>query len=239
MSSDIRQDKGQAAATLRSYQNDTGSRSTGELLRLLGVPALATVLFVGGVYWIRLQPPAGSLGQQSSSTVQVRLLPRPDPVPIAVASVSRPITENVAGRTDASLQEPEPTISDDPVPVPKARTFTPGDAPPSKVLSSPAALSGPSNSAAVKFQQTLARHVKRYQRYPKAAGAMRLEEVDTQFTMARDGTVLGVWVRTSSGQMVLDKEAIETIRRAQPLPPIPPELPDRLTIQMWLEFDPS
>ena len=35
------------------------------------------------------------------------------------------------------------------------------------------------------------------------------------------------------------KEAIETIRRAQPLPPIPPELPDRLNIHVQLVFDPS
>ena len=128
-------------------------------------------------------------------------------------------------------------ISDDPVPVPRARTFAPEDAPPSNVMSATAAVSGPASSAAAKFQQTLLRHISRFQRYPSAAGSARL--VDTQFAMARDGTLLGVWVRTSSGQMLLDKEAIETIRRAQPLPPIPPELPDRLNIQMQLEFDPS
>ncbi|MHC4043477.1 energy transducer TonB [Bradyrhizobium sp. 23AC] len=98
-------------------------------------------------------------------------------------------------------------------------------------------MSGPASSAAIKFQQSLLRHVSRYQRYPNAARAMHLEgTVVTQFAMARDGTLLGVWVRTSSGQLLLDKEAIETIRRAQPLPPIPPELPDRLNIHLELEF---
>jgi protein TonB len=235
----IRQEKGQAAAP-RSYRDETGTRSIGELLRLIGVPALATVLLVGGVYWIRLQPPAGSMGQQSASIVQVQLLPRPDPVPIAVASVSRPVAENVASRADASLKEPQPTMSDDPVPAARPRTFAPADTPPPNVMSSPSAVSGPASSAAIKFQQTLLRHVSRYQRYPNAARSMRLEgKVDTQFAMARDGTLLGVWVRTSSGQMLLDKEAIETIRRAQPLPHIPPGLPDRLNIQVLLEFDPS
>jgi protein TonB len=38
---------------------------------------------------------------------------------------------------------------------------------------------------------------------------------------------------------LLDKEAMETIRRAQPLPPIPPELPERLNIHVQLVFDPS
>lgn len=242
MSDDIRQEneKGQGAA-LRFYQDDkAGAGSSGELFRLLGVPFLATVLLVGGVYWIRLQPTAGSMGHQSASIVQVQLLPRPDSVPIAVASVSRPITENIASRANESLKEPDPTTSDDPVPVPRPKTFTPGDAPPSNVMSTHASVSGPANSAAVKFQQTLLRHVSRYQRYPNAARSMRLEgKVDTQFAMARDGTLLGVWVRTSSGQTLLDKEAIDTIRRAQPLPPIPPELPDRLNIQVLLEFDPA
>jgi protein TonB len=239
---DIRQrnEKGQAAAALRSYQDDTGAGSSGEFLRLLVAPALVTILLVGGVYWVRLQLPAGSMGHQSTSIVQVHLLPRPDSVPIAVASVSRPITENVASRADASLKEPDPTISDDPVPVPRASTFSPADAPPSNVMSTPSAVSGPASSAAFKFQQMLFRHVSRYQRYPNAARSMHLEgKVDTQFSMTRDGTLLGVWVRTSSGQMLLDKEAIETIRRAQPLPPIPPELPDRLNIHVQLEFDPS
>lgn len=241
--SDIRRgnEKGRAAL-LRSYQDDdidTGS-SSGELFRLLGIPALATMLFVGGVYWVRMQLPAGSAGQQSAAIVQVQLLPRPNAVPIAVAPVSQPETVNVASRADASLKEPDPTISDDPAPIPRARTVTPEDAPPSNVLSASSAVSGPASSAAVKFQQSLLRHVARYQRYPNAARSMHLEgKVDTQFAMARDGTLLGVWVRTSSGQLLLDREAIETIRRAQPLPPIPPELPDRLNIHLQLEFDPS
>lgn len=227
-------EKAQAAAALRSFQNETDGRTFGELLRLLGIPALATVFLVGGVYWIQLQALAGSMGKQSTSIVQVQLLPRPDPVPIAVAALPQPVTENIASRVDLSFKQPEPTISDEPLPAPRARTSAPEDAPPSNVMS---AVSGPASSAAAKFQQTLLRHIARFQRYPSAAGSARL--VDTQFAIARDGTLLGVWVRTSSGQMLIDKEAIETIRRAQPLPPIPPELPDRLNVQMQLEFDPS
>ncbi len=227
-------------AALQPFQDETATWSAGELVRLFVVPALVAVLLLGGVYWIKLQLPAGSVGQPSTSIVQVHLLPRPDPVPIAVAPVSHPIVESVAGRTDMSSKEPDPEISDSPVPVPAAKTFSPADTPPSNIMSPPSAVSGPASSVAVKFQQALLRHVSQYQRYPNAARSLHLEgKVDTQFSMARDGTLLGVWVRTSSGQMLLDKEAIETIRRAQPLPPIPPELPDRLNIHVQLEFDPS
>jgi periplasmic protein TonB len=226
-------------AALLSYHDETGA-SSGVLLRLFIAPALATVLLVGGVYWIRLQPPAGSLGQQSTSIVQVHLLPRPDSAPIAIASVPQSITDNVASRAEVSVKEPDPTASDEPVPVPTAKAVSPAEVPPSIVRSAPSPVSGPANSAAVKFQQALLRHVARYQHYPNAARALHLEgKVDTQFSMSRDGTLLGVWVKTSSGQAVLDKEAIETIRRAQPLPSIPPELPDRLNMHVQLVFDPS
>jgi TonB family protein len=47
------------------------------------------------------------------------------------------------------------------------------------------------------------------------------------FAMARDGTVLGVWIKTRCGQSILDREAMDTIRRAEPPPPIPATLPPR------------
>lgn len=225
-------------AALLPYEDEAGAWSSGELLRLLTVPVLATLLLVGGVYWIKLQTPAGSMGQQQASVIQVHLLPRPDAAPIVTASASHSTAQDVTSRADTSSKEPSPSTSDEPIPVPRAPS--PAEAPPSNILSAPSAVSGPANSAAAKFQQALLRHVAQYQRYPNAARSLRLQgKVDTQFSMSRDGKLLGVWVRTSSGQTLLDKEAMETIRRAQPLPPIPAELPDRLNIHVQLVFDPS
>jgi protein TonB len=170
--------------------------------------------------------------------VQVHLLPRPDSAPIVTASASPSTAPDVTSRADTPSKEPSPSTSDEALPVPKA--FSPAEAPPSTILSAPSAVSGPPDSVAAKFQQALLRHVAHYQRYPNAARAQRLQgRVYTQFSMSRDGRLLGVWVRTSSGQTVLDKEAIDTIRRAQPLPPIPPELPDPLNIHLPLLFEPS
>jgi protein TonB len=225
-------------AALLSHEAETGTWSSGEMLRLFVAPALVTVLLVGGVYWIRLQPPAGSVGQHQTSIVQVHLLPRPDSAPIAVASASHSITDTVASRADVSSQQPDPIATDDAVPVPKAKAFSPAELPPSDIMSAPSAVSGPASSAAIRFQQALLRHVARYQHYPRAAHHLQ-GKVDAQFSMSRDGTLLGVWVETSSGQAILDQEAIETIRRAQPLPPIPPELPAPLKDHIVLQFDPS
>jgi protein TonB len=55
--------------------------------------------------------------------------------------------------------------------------------------------------------------------------------------MRRDGAVLDVRIKTSSGATILDEEAGATIRRAQPLPPIPPELPERLNIIVPVAFN--
>jgi periplasmic protein TonB len=223
---------------LLPYEDETGAWSSGEILRLFIAPALVTLLLVGGVYWIRLQMPAGSTGQQQASVVQVHLLPRPDSAPIVAASTPHSTVQDITSRPDTSSKEPTPSTSDETVPVP--RTLSPAETPPSNILSAPATVSGPAASAAAKFQQALLRHVAHYQRYPNAARSQRLQgKVDAQFSMSRDGKLLGVWVRTSSGQTLLDKEAMDTIRRAQPLPPIPPELPDRLNIHVQLVFDPA
>jgi periplasmic protein TonB len=56
--------------------------------------------------------------------------------------------------------------------------------------------------------------------------------------MRRDGAVLDAWVQVSSGQSRIDREAVDIIRRSQPLPPIPTELPERLSILLPISVDP-
>jgi protein TonB len=97
----------------------------------------------------------------------------------------------------------------------------------------------PQSSAIAQFRTALLHHIANYQRYPKAAERDRLQgTVDTVFAMSRDGRLLGVWIKTSSGMAALDQAAIDTIRRAQPLPGIPAVLPDPIRIELALGFDP-
>ncbi|MFX6994796.1 TonB family protein, partial [Acinetobacter baumannii] len=58
------------------------------------------------------------------------------------------------------------------------------------------------------------------------------------FVLRRDGSVLQAAIERSSGQKLLDEEALEVIRRAEPLPPIPPGLPGRLRILLPVAFGP-
>ncbi|MGY3440968.1 MULTISPECIES: energy transducer TonB [unclassified Bradyrhizobium] len=229
---------GPGPASLLFHPEDPSAWTSGEVLRLLLAPAIAALLFVGGIYWIRLQPQAGSSSREQNSIVQVRLLPSPSPAPIPVAPVSQPQTATLASRTEVSPENSDPSL--DNLTAAPAREPMPAESAVPSLRATPSPADTPPDSVAVKFQQTLLRHVARYRRYPSAARSGRLHGlVETLFSMQRDGSVVEVWVKTSSGEAVLDKAAVDAIRRAQPLPPIPWGLPDRLNIQIWLEFDPS
>jgi len=218
------------------YPEDPSAWASGEVLRLLLVPVIVTMLFVSGIYWIKWRLPAGHAEQEPAATVQVHLMARPGPevVPVPEAETSPAAAAHIAARTESSLDQSDRPAED--MPVTPATATKDVAAPVNRAIASDA----PPSEAAAKFRQALLRHVGRYQRYPRAARRERLYgSVDTIFSMRRDGTVLGVWVRSGSGQPIFDKEAVDTIWRAQPLPPIPADLPDPLTVETTLVFDPS
>lgn len=94
-----------------------------------------------------------------------------------------------------------------------------------------------SRSIVVKYQSDLLSHIGRFRRYPAAARRERLKGIaHVLFILRRDGAVEELWLKTSSGHAVLDNEAIDTIWRAQPLPPIPASLPGRLNVELPVEF---
>lgn len=89
------------------------------------------------------------------------------------------------------------------------------------------------------YQSALFAHVLRYRYYPDAARPDRLRGVvRVQFALARDGRIMSAWVQTSSGHQILDDAALDALRRAQPLPPIPPELPDEVEVLLPLDYLP-
>jgi protein TonB len=212
--------------------------STRDWIRLLMPPAIATVLFIGGVYWVRLQAHAGAAGQDAPIVVQVHLLPRPDPVPVPLAPATQSAPASPVSRSqitaDVAAETLDKTHSDQIDRAPSVGPVANTDVGPTAVST---ALQ---NAAIAQFRDTLLRHIASYQRYPKAAQRDRLQgTVDTVFSLGRDGRLLGVWIKTSSGAAALDQAAIDTIHRAQPLPVVPAALPDPLRIEIKLGFDPS
>lgn len=220
---------------------DPAAWSNAELARLVIIPALAVLLFAGGVYWIKVQQPAASsVDQGPSSTVQVRLIPQHEQAPIPIDTTSQATTANVA-HSNPKAEQPDDQAKDEVVVKSPDQASLPAEPsiPIIPSISRPSAVTNVvPNNTLLRFQQSLLKHIARFQRYPAAARNKLQGTVETYFSIDRKGRLLGVWVKTSSGQTLLDTEAIETIKRAQPLPSIPAELPDRLSVEVQLAFDP-
>jgi protein TonB len=87
------------------------------------------------------------------------------------------------------------------------------------------------------FRERLHDHIAKFRQYPVALNPKRIEgRVEVEFVMNRKGVVLNVWISHSSGNIALDKAAVETVLRAQPLPAIPANLPDLIEIALPVDF---
>jgi protein TonB len=78
------------------------------------------------------------------------------------------------------------------------------------------------NAAVTNYPGKIVSKLRRALRYPAQAKSQNLRgEVQVSFTVSSGGAVGGVRVVRSSGSPILDRAAIETVRRAAPFPPIP------------------
>ena len=140
--------------------------------------------------------------------------------------------------------EPAKIVPDLPKPVPakpkpvRTEVKKPVDAPPAPrtsaapkaerqaSLTSSSAPAGATSAAALaSYNQLVAAHLQRFKQYPsgaKAAGEQGTSRLS--FTLGRSGQVLGSRLAGSSGHPSLDGETLAMVRRAQPFPPMPPEL---------------
>lgn len=78
------------------------------------------------------------------------------------------------------------------------------------------------NAAVSNYPGKVASKLRRALRYPAAAKRQRLRgQVRVSFVVSASGAVSSVRIVSSSGSSVLDKAALETVRRAAPFPDIP------------------
>ena len=205
--------------------------ATGEVVRLIVASAVAVMLLAGGVYWLH-HLPARPGAPEFAATVHVQLLQLDDPALIAVSGAQRPMLAESTppGRAD----EPAPWTDEallSPLPV------QPHPISQKEETDSASSSASVSSKVAVKFRQELLQHIARYQRYPSSARTDRLERtVQVLFRLRRDGSLLDAWVTSSSGDIVLDNEAIATLHRAEPLPSIPAQMPGELRILLPIAF---
>ena len=105
--------------------------------------------------------------------------------------------------------------------------------PPSPSLPAGQASGGNSHS----WEAQVMARLERYRQYPAGARAQGTEGVAyLLLKVGRDGRVLAVQLSQSSGYASLDAAALATVQRASPLPRIPPERPDELSLTLPVEF---
>lgn len=94
-----------------------------------------------------------------------------------------------------------------------------------------------SSSDRADWQSRLLAHLEQHRHYPPISMSRREEGVAyLKFSMNRTGTLLSSKIIRSSGSARLDRAALDTLKRAQPLPAIPNELPDPLELTVPVEF---
>lgn len=105
-----------------------------------------------------------------------------------------------------------------------------------KTISAPPAPRAASD-AEHSWEALLLTHLQKFRRYPAAARARREQGVAmVRFGMDRSGRLLSAALVRSSGSAALDKSALETLRRANPLPAIPRDRPAPLELTVPIEF---
>jgi protein TonB len=149
-----------------------------------------------------------SWSQRRRKPEPAKIVPdQPKPIPVK----PKPVRAEVKKPTDA---RPAPRSSA----APKAErhaSLTPSSAPAGAI----------SAAALASYNQLVAAHLQRFKQYPsgaKAAGEQGTARLS--FTLGRSGQVLGSRLGGSSGHPALDGETLAMVRRAQPFPPMPPEL---------------
>jgi TonB family protein len=88
------------------------------------------------------------------------------------------------------------------------------------------------------WERNLVEHLRRHKRYPSEALSRREEgTVLLSVSLDRNGHVLGHHIARSSGHVDLDKEVMDLIMRAEPLPAFPETMPQaRLDITIPIRF---
>jgi protein TonB len=155
--------------------------------------------------------------------------PEPKPVPVAKpAPVARPASE--------AKPEPRPAPSPEPprpaAPAPSETASAAPAAPATSAPPGPVAKVDPQPAAPPADAATLAQYrlaiitsAKRYKRYPRVAMDNNWEgRVEVRMVVGANGMIASISIKTGTGHDILDKQALDMIRKAKPLTPIPSAL---------------
>lgn len=172
--------------------------------------------------------------------------PQPKPEPVPPPEPPKPVPQprpvptpppQPAPAVDPQPDEPAPT--DTVSTAAEAAPATAAAAPPPPAAQAGGGVAGAAATARKKsYFGQLAAHLARHQRYPMEARRRKITGVVmVHFRFNQQGQIQEFNVTESSGNRLLDNEAIAMLKRAQPLPAIPAELgADMLSISLPIEF---
>lgn len=153
--------------------------------------------------------------------IEELLAPRPLPRPVFKTQVAEAASEKPEPQKSEPKKKPVADQKSKPKPVPAGNG---GASNANVAASAPSGGKGASdaagNAAVSKYPGQVQRALRRALRFPKGAGGAR-GEVHVTFVVSASGAASQISVSRSSGHAVLDKEALATVRRAAPFPPIP------------------
>ena len=200
--------------------------------------ALAGGLLLGG-----LRPPTIVAAPLAPMVVELERAAPPSP-PQDVAPGPQQV-ERQASRPSPPQPLPLKTtpLADQPIYVAPPKPSAPSDpGPMAPETTAPPTLAAPPASQAtsdvkITWEGQLLARLEKYRRFPEGARARRQQGVvHVRFRIDRPGRVLWARVERSSGFGELDRAALDTLRRAQPLPPIPANRPDEVELVVPVEF---
>jgi len=145
-------------------------------------------------------------------------------------SQPEPVMHPIVPLPTIAVPPPSPAVERaDPTP-PQPETAAPKTAP------APQGSRASSNTADTWEGRVLSR-LEKFRKYPGSARSARQQGVVyIRFRISREGHVLSSSLVRSSGFPALDQAALETLRRADPLPRIPADRPEQIELSVPVEF---
>lgn len=211
------------------------SWATGIIASVVLHVAIAAALVVSGI-----REGSGVVIRRPSNIVplsaEVTLLSMPDPPPHAL---QHPVPAAPAPMPMPASSAPSPTASEPAFVTASARPTAASTAIANSTATSAAgsvSAGAPADLTAVgsDYRRRLLEHIAQRQKSPPAGSP--LGTVVVRFSLARDGDVLSIALASSSGNAALDRAALDSVRDASPMPPIPAGFPDRLAVAIPIDF---
>lgn len=172
------------------------------------------------------------------------MIPEPEPpppvelLPPAIAAVSIPQPAPTTSTRPRTQKRPAEKKPEKPPVEAKAMPSASTDDVPATAAPTLGMSPDRQSTALPTWKARLLRHLERHKRYPAEAQRNRSEGVTyVLFTMTRDGRVLNARTERSAGTPALDREGLELLTRAEPLPPLPQDQPgDTLRLVVPVQF---